>query len=84
VAKKAMQRDTGARALRSILEEAMMDIMFDLPDAKACGTRFIIDSAAIDRRKSLHEIEQVRIDCGAEGDSRISGSCSSATVRRVA
>ncbi|HSP88440.1 MAG TPA: hypothetical protein VLN45_09925, partial [Ignavibacteriaceae bacterium] len=28
---KAMQRKTGARALRSIVEEIMLDIMFDLP-----------------------------------------------------
>lgn len=34
VVQKAKQRKTGARALRSILEEAMMDIMFTLPSMK--------------------------------------------------
>ena len=32
IAKKAIVRKTGARGLRSILEEIMLDIMFDLPD----------------------------------------------------
>src|SRR5713226_3680688 len=31
VAKRAMERKTGARGLRSILEHALLDIMFDLP-----------------------------------------------------
>lgn len=31
IVKKAMQRKTGARALRSIVEEIMLDIMFELP-----------------------------------------------------
>ncbi len=36
VAKKALARKSGARGLRSILEKAMLDIMFDLPDLVAC------------------------------------------------
>ena len=31
VAKRAMERKTGARGLRSIIENALLDIMFDLP-----------------------------------------------------
>lgn len=31
---KAMERDTGARALRTIIEGVMNDLMFDLPDMK--------------------------------------------------
>ena len=31
IAKKAMARDTGARALRSIIEEFMLDIMYEIP-----------------------------------------------------
>ncbi|WP_057873134.1 ATP-dependent Clp protease ATP-binding subunit ClpX [Loigolactobacillus rennini] len=31
IAHEAIERDTGARGLRSIIEEVMMDIMFDLP-----------------------------------------------------
>ena len=32
IVKKAEERKTGARALRSIVEELMLDIMYDLPD----------------------------------------------------
>lgn len=31
IAHKAMERDTGARALRSIIEEFMLDIMYEIP-----------------------------------------------------
>lgn len=31
IAKKAMEKDTGARALRSVIEEFMLDIMFEVP-----------------------------------------------------
>lgn len=34
VAKKAIERKTGARGLRSIMEDIMTDIMFDLPELK--------------------------------------------------
>ena len=39
IAHKALERDTGARGLRSIIEEALLDVMFDLPsrrDVKKC------------------------------------------------
>lgn len=39
IAKKALKRNTGARGLRSIIEEVMTDIMFDIPsddDVKQC------------------------------------------------
>jgi ATP-dependent Clp protease ATP-binding subunit ClpX len=32
IARRARERDTGARGLRSIVEEVMLDIQFDLPD----------------------------------------------------
>ncbi|MBQ4000901.1 MAG: AAA family ATPase, partial [Lachnospiraceae bacterium] len=31
IAKKALKKDTGARGLRSIIEEFMLDIMFEIP-----------------------------------------------------
>jgi ATP-dependent Clp protease ATP-binding subunit ClpX len=34
VAKQALTRKTGARGLRSILEESMMDIMYEVPSLK--------------------------------------------------
>jgi len=34
VARKALERKSGARGLRSVLEEAMLDVMYDLPSKK--------------------------------------------------
>ena len=31
IAKKAMKRKSGARGLRSVMEDAMLDVMYDLP-----------------------------------------------------
>ena len=38
IAEKAMQRDTGARALRSIIEDFMLDIMYEIPKDDNIGT----------------------------------------------
>ncbi|MCQ2519023.1 MAG: ATP-dependent Clp protease ATP-binding subunit ClpX [Lachnospiraceae bacterium] len=38
IAEKAMERDTGARALRAIIEEFMLDIMYEIPKDKNIGT----------------------------------------------
>ncbi len=37
MAKKAVERKTGARALRSIIEEFMMDIMYEIPKDDSIG-----------------------------------------------
>jgi len=38
IAARAMERDTGARALRSVIEEFMMDIMYEIPKDDNIGT----------------------------------------------
>ncbi len=47
VARRAMQRDTGARALRGIIEDLMLDLMYDLPEQAEKGT-YEIDEAMVD------------------------------------
>ncbi len=42
IAKKALMRKTGARGLRSILEEILLDIMYDLPSLENV-TKVVID-----------------------------------------
>lgn len=37
IAKKAMEKDTGARALRSIIEDIMLDIMYEIPKDENIG-----------------------------------------------
>ena len=38
IAEKALEKDTGARALRSIIEEFMLDIMYEIPKDDNIGT----------------------------------------------
>src|SRR6266446_7213801 len=44
IARRARQRDTGARGLRSIVEEIMTDIMFELPDLETKGKYLVTDA----------------------------------------
>jgi len=37
IAERAMEKDTGARALRAILEEIMLDIMYEIPKDDSIG-----------------------------------------------
>ncbi len=43
IAQKSMAKSVGARGLRGIVEEAMLDIMFELPDQEE-GTSYTIDA----------------------------------------
>jgi ATP-dependent Clp protease ATP-binding subunit ClpX len=46
IAKKALARKTGARGLRSIIEQALLDIMFELPSMQNVS-KVVIDEATI-------------------------------------
>src|SRR5437867_5901548 len=46
IAIKARQRDTGARGLRSIVEELMTDIMFELPEIESKG-KYTVTEAVV-------------------------------------
>jgi ATP-dependent Clp protease ATP-binding subunit ClpX len=48
LARQALLRNAGARGLRSVLEDLLLDTMFDLPTCK--GSRFIIDEQAVAMR----------------------------------
>ena len=58
IAELALQRKTGARGLRAILEEAMVDIMFNLPDYK--GYEIIITKDVILNKKEPIFIKQIK------------------------
>lgn len=51
IAKLAYDQNTGARGVRSILEDALRDAMFDLPDAK--WDSFLVDEAFLVQRGLL-------------------------------
>ena len=52
LAKKAMARDTGARALRAIMEELMVDLMYRLPEEPKPGN-YIITPDVVEGRGDL-------------------------------
>ena len=50
VAKLAIKRKTGARGLRSILEDLLLDTMFELPSLKD-ASEVVIDKAVVEKKK---------------------------------
>jgi ATP-dependent Clp protease ATP-binding subunit ClpX len=50
IARKALKRGTGARGLRSTIEEIMLDIMFELPDQDQGGA-YVIDEEMVEGTK---------------------------------
>jgi len=48
IAAKAMKRDVGARALRSVIEEMMLDLMYDLPEHKEEGATYEVTAGMVD------------------------------------
>ncbi|MCK5270900.1 MAG: ATP-dependent Clp protease ATP-binding subunit ClpX, partial [Sedimentisphaerales bacterium] len=52
IAEKALKRDTGARALRGVLEDFMLELMFELPDQEH-GGRYIIDQDVVEQKTTI-------------------------------
>ena len=50
IAKKAIERKTGARGLRAIMEDNLLELMYDIPDKKEIG-EIIIDDKVINDGK---------------------------------
>jgi ATP-dependent Clp protease ATP-binding subunit ClpX len=50
IAKKALARKTGARGLRSILEQSLIDTMYDLPN-QSNVEKVVVEEATIDENK---------------------------------
>ncbi len=54
IAKKALQRKTGARGLRSIMEELLMDTMFELPNVD-------LEKVIVDENSILHSTDPIKV-----------------------
>jgi len=52
IAGTAIERETGVRALRSIIEDLLLDVLYELPYRKDTDT-FVVDEDVVQRRKSL-------------------------------
>ncbi len=55
IASRALKRETGARALRAVCEEIMLDLMYRLPD-QAQGRKYVINEAVVEGRQSAIEL----------------------------
>ena len=53
IAKKALDRKTGARGLRSILEQSLIDTMFDLPNQTNVEKVVVEEATVVDRKSPL-------------------------------
>jgi len=51
IARKAHEKDVGARGLRAIIEEVMLDILYDLPDQP--GTSYVVTEEVVSGSKPL-------------------------------
>jgi len=56
LAERAISRETGARALRSVLEEVMLSLMYDLPDLNNDGAKYVLDREALIKKRSLADV----------------------------
>jgi len=59
IARRALKRDTGARALRAVCEEIMLDLMYKLPDAPQ-GRKYVINEDIVEGRQHLFELKPER------------------------
>lgn len=68
IAKKAMERKTGARGLRSIIENVLLDTMFDLPSSDNVS-KVVIDESVINGENAPILIYQEQTTDLASGES---------------
>ncbi len=59
IAERALKRDTGARALRAVCEEIMLDLMYRLPDQQQ-GGKYVINEDVVEGRVHLFELKPER------------------------
>ena len=67
IAQEALKRNTGARALRSIVEEIMLDIMYDVP-SKENKEKFVITADMVKNRNSA---ELIKLPTKNDGNKEI-------------
>lgn len=53
LAANAIKRKTGARALRSVMEELMLELMYELPDLDNDGAKYVITEHAVNNPCTL-------------------------------
>jgi ATP-dependent Clp protease ATP-binding subunit ClpX len=59
IAERALKRDTGARALRAVCEEIMLELMYALPEQQQ-GGKYVINEEIIEGKEHLFAIKPER------------------------
>ncbi|HVS72079.1 MAG TPA: ATP-dependent Clp protease ATP-binding subunit ClpX [Phycisphaerae bacterium] len=60
IAERALKRDTGARALRSVMEEIMLELMYQLPDLQQRG-KYVITEEVVRGEVGLFDRKPIPI-----------------------
>lgn len=60
IAEKALSRGTGARALRTIIEEVMLEIMYEVPSRTSTG-KCLVTAEAVRRQQSARLIDSIEV-----------------------
>ena len=68
VARKAMKRKTGARGLRTILEQVLLDTMYDLPSLENVS-KVVVDESVIN-----HQTEPYLIYSNTQAPPRVASA----------
>jgi len=70
VVRKALERETGARALRSVMESFMIDILFDLPSHES-GYTYTITPEVVRAENKVQPLKEVRPAAKVEKTERL-------------
>ncbi|MCW5757496.1 MAG: ATP-dependent Clp protease ATP-binding subunit ClpX [Phycisphaeraceae bacterium] len=56
IAQRALKRDTGARALRGVMEDIMLDLLYELPERNHDGDKYVIDADDLNGKLRLEDL----------------------------
>jgi ATP-dependent Clp protease ATP-binding subunit ClpX len=69
IAEQALERGTGARALRTIIEEVMLDIMYEVPSRRGTG-KCLVTAEAVRRQQPARLFDSIEPEGESEQPSK--------------
>jgi len=60
IAARAADGETGARALRAVMEDVMLELMYELPDLDNDGAEYVVNEDAVHNRRNLADLRVKR------------------------
>ena len=69
ISSKAISRNTGARGLRTIVEDLLLDVMYDIPSKKNVDKVIVTKESIEDKKvKVIHNSDNLKLDENAKND----------------